>query len=156
MNKTSLALLVSSVVIALDIITKELVLVNLRPGDVIDILPFLRIVLVKNTGAAFGLFSSLGNSFFIVVTLLAITFIIAYMIKIPKGLELAALSLILGGAIGNFTDRITVGEVTDFIDFYLGTWHWPAFNVADSALTVGIALFAWINVFCRCKDVINS
>jgi signal peptidase II len=152
MKKTPLVFLISSAVIILDVITKRLILANVKPSDAIDILPFLRIVLVKNTGAAFGMFASLGNTFFIVVTLLAIFFIILYLSKIPKGLEQLALSLILGGAIGNFIDRLTVGEVTDFIDFYIGTWHWPAFNVADSALTVGIMIFIFANLFCKCKD----
>ncbi len=147
MKKTPLVLTIASIVLALDVITKKLILTNLKPHDVIDILPFLRIVLVKNTGAAFGLFSSLGNTFFLVITILAIVFIIVYISKLPKGLELYALSLILGGAIGNFIDRATLGEVTDFIDFFVGTWHWPAFNVADSALTVGITIFIWANFF---------
>ncbi|GBE41015.1 lipoprotein signal peptidase [bacterium BMS3Bbin09] len=63
------------------------------------------------------------------------------MSKIPKGLELFSISLIFGGAVGNLIDRILLGKVVDFIDFYVGTWHWPAFNVADSALTIGIILF---------------
>ncbi len=152
MKKTPLIFLISSAVIILDIITKKMIISNIGPGDVIDIFPFLRIVFVKNTGAAFGMFASLGNTFFIVVTLLAIVFIILYLRSISKGLEQLALSLILGGAIGNFIDRVTVGDVTDFIDFYIGTWHWPAFNVADSALTVGITIFIFANLFCKCKD----
>jgi signal peptidase II len=152
MKKTPLVLIIAAIVAILDVVTKKLIVANVNPTDAIDILPFLRIVLVKNTGAAFGMFSSLGNNFFLVVTLLAILFIIYYISKIPKGLELFALSLILGGAIGNFIDRATIGEVIDFIDFYVGTWHWPAFNVADSALTVGITLFIWVNIFAQRKD----
>jgi len=152
MKKTPLILTVASIVAILDIITKRMIVSNLGQGDVIDLLPFLRIVHVKNTGAAFGMFASLGNTFFLVVTVLAIIFIILYISKLPKGLELFALSLILGGAIGNFIDRATIGEVVDFIDVFVNNWHWPAFNVADSALTVGITLFIWANLFCKCKD----
>lgn len=150
MKKNTLIYLVASIVAILDFITKKLIVATVDPSNAIDILPFLRIVLVKNTGAAFGLFASLGNAFFIIITIVAIIFIIVYLTKIPKGLELFAISLILGGAIGNFIDRATIGEVVDFIDFYVGTWHWPAFNVADSALTVGITLFIWSNIIC-CK-----
>ena len=149
MKKFPLTLLIASSIILLDFVTKKLILANVGPTDTIDIFPFLRIILVKNTGAAFGLFTSLGNTFFLVITIVAIIFIIFYLINIPKGLEFFAISLILGGAIGNFIDRATIGAVTDFIDFYIGAWHWPAFNVADSALTVGITLFIWSNFFGR-------
>lgn len=146
MKKNTLVLSVASIVAILDFITKKMIVATINPSNAIDVLPFLRIVLVKNTGAAFGLFASLGNAFFLIITIIAIIFIIVYLIKIPKGLELVAISLILGGAIGNFIDRATIGEVVDFIDFYVGTWHWPAFNVADSALTIGITLFIWANI----------
>lgn len=152
MKKTPFILIVASIVAILDFITKKLIVANVSPSNAIDIFPFLRIVLVKNTGAAFGLFASLGNNFFLFVTFTAIIFIVIYMVKIPKGLELFAISLILGGAIGNFIDRVMIGEVVDFIDFYIGTWHWPAFNVADSALTIGITLFIWATLFGQKKD----
>ncbi|MBI4825649.1 MAG: signal peptidase II [Nitrospirae bacterium] len=155
MKKNTLISLVASIVAILDFITKKLIVATVDPSNVIDILPFLRIVLVKNTGAAFGLFASLGNAFFLIITIIAIIFIIVYLTKIPKGLELVAISLILGGAVGNFIDRATIGEVVDFIDFYIGAWHWPAFNVADSALTVGITLFIWSNIFCSKKHDIK-
>jgi signal peptidase II len=135
---------VSSIIIFLDYATKQIVEAYVRPHDVIKVLPFLRIVNVKNTGAAFGIFSSLNNNIFILITIIAITFIIIYMVKIhEKGLELFSLSLILGGAVGNFIDRVTIGKVIDFIDF-LG--YWPAFNVADSAISIGIVLFLWANI----------
>ena len=62
-------------------------------------------------------------------------------------MEIISLSLVLGGAVGNLIDRIRIGKVTDFIDFYINNWHWPSFNIADSALTVGIILFLWANIF---------
>ncbi len=111
------------------------------PFESIDLLPFLRIVHYTNKGAAFGMFANLGNTFFLIISIIAILFIILYASKLPKGLELYALSLILGGAIGNLIDRIRIGKVIDFIDVFVGNWHWPAFNVADSALTIGIILF---------------
>jgi signal peptidase II len=72
-----------------------------------------------------------------------------YLLKLPVGLELYSLSLVLGGAAGNLLDRIIFGKVIDFIDIYVNDWHWPAFNVADSALTVGITLFIISNLFHR-------
>jgi signal peptidase II len=112
-----------------------------KPYESIDLLPFLNIVHVKNEGAAFGLFTTLGNSIFVIISIVAIIVIIAYLARIKGNLEIVSISLILGGAIGNLVDRLTIGKVVDFVDFFVGKWHWPAFNVADSALTVGILLF---------------
>lgn len=125
----------------LDYVTKRLIITKLDLYDSIPVLPFLNIVYVENKGAAFGMFANMGNGFFMAIALIAIVVILFYMSKIPKGLELFSISLIFGGAVGNLIDRIMFGKVIDFIDFYVGTWHWPAFNVADSALTVGIGLF---------------
>ena len=133
--------MVSTLVMVLDYVTKRIVLVKLAPYDRIEVLPFLNIVYVENKGAAFGMFANLGNNFFIGISVIALVVILVYMSKIPKGLELFSISLIFGGAVGNLIDRILLGKVVDFIDFYVGTWHWPAFNVADSALTIGIILF---------------
>jgi len=132
---------ISSVIILFDYITKWMIVETVRMHDYIDLLPFLRIVHVENKGAAFGLFTYLGNKIFILIAVCAIICIVIYIIRLPVGLEVYALSLILGGAVGNLIDRIRIGKVIDFIDIYVGNWHWPAFNVADSALTVGIILF---------------
>jgi len=133
-------------VVVLDYITKRIIETYVHPHQVIDVLPFLRIVFVKNTGAAFGMFASVSNKIFIAISITAIVLIIIYMIKTPKKLEALALSLILGGAIGNLIDRVTIGKVIDFIDFFVNNWHWPAFNVADSALSIGIILFILVNL----------
>ena len=137
---------IAAVVVVLDFITKKLIMLYVNPYEAIDILPFLRIVNVKNMGAAFGLFSSLGNNVFIIIYVIAIIIIILYCLSIPKGIELFSLAVILGGSIGNLIDRLTIGKVIDFIDFFIGKWHWPAFNVADSALTVGMVLLLWANI----------
>lgn len=143
MRKGFFVAAIVSIVVFLDYKTKQLVEAYIQlPGDEI-VLPFFRIVNVKNTGAAFGLFSSLGNNFFIFISLVAIALIIIYMIKLPKGLELFSLSLILSGATGNLMDRLTFGKVIDFIDFF---GYWPAFNVADSAISIGVVLFLWSNI----------
>ncbi len=141
MKKSTLIPLVTTLVIVLDYVTKRIIVAKLAPYDSIQVLPFLNIVYVENKGAAFGMFSNLGNNFFMAISFIALAAILFYMSKIPKGLELFSISLIFGGAVGNLIDRIMLGKVIDFIDFYVGTWHWPAFNVADSALTVGIIFF---------------
>ena len=133
--------MVSTLVMVLDFVTKRIIVAKLAPYESIRALPFLNIVYVENKGAAFGMFANLGNNFFMAISFIALASILYYMSKIPKGLELFAISLIFGGAVGNLIDRILIGKVIDFIDVYVGTWHWPAFNVADSALTVGIILF---------------
>ena len=140
MKKSALIAMVSTLVMVLDYVTKRIVLVKLAPYDRIEVLPFLNIVYVENKGAAFGMFANLGNNFFIGISVIALVVILVYMSKIPKGLELFSISLLFGGAVGNLIDRILFGKVVDFIDFYVGTLHWFAFTVADSALTYGIIL----------------
>ncbi len=140
---------IAFIVALLDYITKKLVETYVHPHEIIDVLPFLRIVNIKNTGAAFGMFSTLSNKFFIALTIVAIILILIYVSRSFKKLEILSLSLILGGAIGNLIDRVNIGKVIDFIDFFINDWHWPAFNVADSSLTVGIILFIWTNIIHR-------
>jgi signal peptidase II len=137
------ALLISSIVIALDQITKYLALNYINPYDSIKIFPFLHLVIVLNKGAAFGMFKSIGSGFFIAVSIVAILFVIFLLIKGRE--DYFGLSLILGGAIGNLIDRVLYGRVMDFIDLSLGKYHWPAFNVADSSLTVGVTLILLIH-----------
>ena len=138
MKRTLFVFLIVAVVVALDQITKNLIMTNLSPYDAREIFPFLHIVHVRNTGAAFGMFKTLGSTFFIILSCFAILFI-TYLIA-KRTYNSVGLSLILGGALGNLIDRIAYGKVVDFIDFSVGSFHWPAFNVADSALTVGIAV----------------
>jgi len=140
----SVALIVLAI-IALDQITKYLIVNSLSLYDSIEVFPFLHIVNVRNTGAAFGSFKSLGSSFFIIVAVAAIGFVLYLLMK--RTYNTFGLSLILGGAVGNLIDRILYGQVVDFVDFSIGSYHWPAFNVADSALTVGIILILLTSVF---------
>jgi signal peptidase II len=131
-------------IVALDQITKFLIIKYVSPFDSIAVFPFLNIVNVTNIGAAFGSFKNLGSNFFIIISLIAIVFIL-YLLK--KNLyNYIGLSLIFGGALGNLIDRIFYGKVVDFIDFYIGNYHWPAFNVADSSLTVGIIIILFTSV----------
>ena len=146
MSKRTLIILISSVVVALDFITKKIILAKVMLHESINVLPFLSIVHVENKGAAFGSFTNLGNNIFIIISIIAIIFIVVYLSKTHQKLEFISLSLVLGGAIGNLLDRIQFGKVIDFIDLFVGRWHWPSFNVADSALTVGIILFLISNL----------
>jgi signal peptidase II len=109
---------------------------------------FFNLTHLRNTGGAFGIFGGekggLGSLFFVVVSLIAIGSILFFFLKMKedeKSLSLS-LSLILSGAIGNLADRLLYGEVVDFLDFYLFSFHWPAFNIADSAITIGLGLMA--------------
>jgi signal peptidase II len=109
---------------------------------------FFSIIHVRNTGGAFGIFGGekggLGSVLFVIVSLFAIGVIIYLFMRTREDEKTLALSfsLILSGAMGNLIDRLRYGEVIDFLDFHLSTYHWPAFNVADSAICIGIGLLA--------------
>jgi signal peptidase II len=130
--------LLSLVIFAVDQATKYLVASRFSLFEAVNILPFFSVVYVRNTGSAFGMFKSLGNVFFIAAAAIAIAVVAVLIVRNREGRF--GLSLILGGAAGNMADRLIRGYVVDFLDFYAGGRHWPAFNVADSALTVGIGL----------------
>jgi signal peptidase II len=136
-----------SVVLVLDLWTKYVVQTRVRLHDVIIVLPgFFNLTHVRNKGAAFGVLSTLPDfwrsAFFIMVTLVAVAVIIALILKTRERLPVYAFSLIAGGAMGNLIDRIRYGEVVDFIQWYVKSYYWPSFNVADSAISIGVALLA--------------
>lgn len=113
---------------------------------------------IRNTGAAFGIFAGSAAAFrlpfLILVSVLAAGFICALLRRLPeteKGL-MTALAFILGGAVGNLIDRVVHGEVIDFLDFYWAGYHWPAFNVADSFITVGVAITVFYLIKAKGKD----
>ena len=138
MKRAAYFLVIVISVVCLDQVTKQLIIHYMSPFGSIEVFPFLHVVNVRNTGAAFGTFRGLGSGFFVVISLCAIFFLINLLVK--RTYNSFGLSLVLGGAIGNLVDRIHYGKVVDFIDFNIGDFHWPAFNVADSALTVGIII----------------
>lgn len=132
-------------VIVVDQLTKHVAADYLLRHGELNLFPFLNLALVHNTGAAFGMLSQASgwqNVFFIAVALIACVVILWIVWRLErKDLLLASgLMLILGGAAGNLIDRLVFGYVIDFIDVYFRMWHWPAFNVADSAITVGAVL----------------
>lgn len=146
-------LLVSLAVLVADQWTKWLVELHLPRGTSRPVVEgFFNLVHVRNSGVAFGLFAEQGAArawLLALLGLVALTAVGIYFWMTPRGdrLLLAALSLVAGGAVGNLVDRIAAGGVTDFLDVYVGRHHWPAFNVADSAITVGIALMIYDAVF---------
>jgi len=131
-------------VLLLDQISKWLAINHLEPNQILSIIPgFFNLVFVKNRGMAFGILSQsrsgLSYYFLIATTILAIGVILffSYWAKRKEKWLTIGLSLILGGAIGNLIDRVRLGYVIDFLDFFLKGYHWPAFNVADSGVTAG-------------------
>ncbi|RJQ41090.1 MAG: signal peptidase II [Nitrospiraceae bacterium] len=136
MRKT--AFIIIPLLVTLDQGTKYFADKLISPFKPVELLPFLHLVNLRNEGAAFGMFKSFGNNIFIIISLVAIIVIFLMLIKGKE--DPLGLSLILGGATGNLMDRIFRGSVVDFIDVFAGSFHWPAFNVADSALTIGIGL----------------
>lgn len=127
-----------------DQLTKHVLASSIPLGGGVELVPgFLDLVHTRNPGAAFGIGSTFGTIFFLAASALALVLIL-WLTFSPENLELrllAACALFFGGALGNLVDRIQYGEVIDFLDVHAGNLHWPAFNVADSALTVGAAIF---------------
>ncbi len=135
----------SLAVVIADQATKVAAVALLDPASPVELVPTLDLVLAYNTGAAFSFLSSAGGWqrwLFIGLAVAICAFILHWMRDLPRAARRLplALSLILGGAVGNVVDRVRIGAVVDFIDFHVGDWHWPVFNIADSAICVGAAL----------------
>ena len=139
------------VVIVLDQLSKTWALGSLRMAEQVVVTSFFNLVLVFNAGAAFSFLANAGGwqKWFFVVLASGISLWLVAMLRQHAGERLLALalSLILGGAIGNVIDRLRFDAVVDFLDFHLAGAHWPAFNVADSAITVGVVLMLWCQFF---------
>lgn len=140
-------LILSAVVILLDIWTKSLVLARIDLHEAIPVIPnFFQLVHVRNTGAAFGLGANASSKLVPIllnagaIAVFCVVVVYALRTAVTDRLLQTGLHLILGGAIGNLLDRFRFGYVVDFLDVYVGRHHWPAFNVADSAICIGIAL----------------
>ena len=134
----------SAAVIVLDYLTKVAVLQSFAPGESRAVAPFFNLVLVFNKGAAFSFLATAQGwqtLFFAAIASVA-SVVISFLIvrHRNKSLFCTGLALILGGALGNLYDRVVYGHVVDFLDFHAAGWHWPAFNVADSGITVGAGI----------------
>ncbi|MCT8124506.1 signal peptidase II [Alishewanella sp. HH-ZS] len=134
--------------IGLDQLTKQLVHQNMALYDSIELLPFFNLTYVRNYGAAFSFLSDAGGWqrwFFTILAVVISSVIAVWMSRLPRQqIKLGlALSLVFAGAIGNLIDRSIYGYVIDFFHLYYQTWHYPAFNIADSAICIGAALIIW-------------
>lgn len=140
--------MVAGLVIVFDQLSKALVLAYMPLYRSIVIIPgFFNLTHVRNPGGAFGFMaqneSPLRHWFFLIAATFALAMILYFYHQTPKSKRFFGLSLalIFGGAIGNLIDRLRFGEVVDFLDVYVGYYHWPTFNIADSAVTVGVLIF---------------
>lgn len=143
-RRTALACGALATAFTVDFVTKWLILhVVMVPPRTIEIAPFFNLTLGFNTGVSFGMFRELfldrplalaGIKIVIVAGLLV------WAMRTVRPTETISLGLIAGGAIGNVLDRMRQGAVTDFLDFHIGSWHWPAFNMADTMITIGVVL----------------
>lgn len=150
-RRSVLAWMALALIVAVaDQVTKRIMLAQLAPGEAIAVAPFFNLVLGFNAGAAFGMLGEAGG--WPRPVLLAVATgaaaLLVHLIHRPDSTPPSRLaySLILGGAVGNAVDRALRGAVVDWLDFHLGGWHWPAFNLADAAITVGVGVLlagAW-------------
>jgi len=147
MRDTTKWLALAAAIVAADQLAKLAAVHYLVVNKAITVTSFFNLVLVYNTGAAFSFLSQAAGwqrLFFIAIAAIASVWIVYLLRKYPhQRLFALSLSLVLAGAIGNLIDRIRVGAVIDFLDFHALGYHWPAFNVADSAITCGAALLVW-------------
>jgi signal peptidase II len=135
----------SAFVLVIDQLTKQVVDTSMQLHETIELIPFFQLTYMRNEGAAFSFLSGAGGWqrwFFIGLAVIASVFICFWLKRLAntQRWEAIAWALVLGGALGNLIDRILYGYVIDFLDVYYGDWHWPAFNVADSAITLGVIL----------------
>lgn len=134
----------SLVIVALDQVSKQLVESSLMVYETIPLLPFFNLTLAYNEGAAFSFLSDQGGWqrwFFALVAAVVVIVLVVWLSRLKHERLLAvSLSLVIGGALGNLLDRLLIGHVIDFLDFFYHTYHWPAFNVADIAITLGVVL----------------
>jgi signal peptidase II len=147
------------IILVLDQLTKMAVDRTMSLHQSIPIIDgFFSLTYVRNTGAAFGIFAGSHEAFrlpfLILVSVLALGFVVVMLKRLrdeETGL-ITALSFIIGGAIGNLVDRVLYGEVIDFLDFYWSNYHWPAFNVADSCITVGVLITLYYLIKAKGED----
>ncbi|MDA0228967.1 MAG: signal peptidase II [Proteobacteria bacterium] len=150
-----LGLPVTVLALLLDQITKLVAHDSLwQPPRRVELLGFLDLVPVENRGISFGLFRGEGNTGVWLISAFALIICLClglWMSRVSRRWPAVALGLIIGGALGNVIDRLRLGWVIDFIDFHVSTWHWPAFNMADAAITVGVAIMLIDGLFGTAK-----
>ncbi len=138
---------ISAAVVAADVATKAWMSRAFVRGEVLEVTSFFNMVLMYNTGAAFSFLAGAGGWqrwFFTVVAVAISAAIVVILARNRSDAWISAsLALVLGGALGNLYDRLTLGEVVDFVQLHAAGYYWPAFNVADSAITVGVVFLVW-------------
>jgi len=147
-------LLIGAGIILVDQVTKGLVMQKFLLHENLEVIPgFFNLTYIRNTGGAFGVLageaSRLRTGLFLAISCVALGIIFFLYTKIPPGKTWldSGLAMTFGGALGNLIDRLRFGEVVDFLDFHIGTLHWPAFNVADSAISMGVGIFCFYLLF---------
>ncbi len=150
------SLWVAVVLVLVDQLTKYWAVSTLTFAEPVAVMPYLNWTLAYNYGAAFSFLADMSGWqrwFFSGLALIVSVVFIVWLSRLPKGFttEVWGINLILGGAIGNVIDRVLEGRVTDFIDFYIGTWHYATFNIADMAISVGAALLIFSEFFLKPK-----
>ncbi len=134
----------AAVVLVLDQLSKWWVITRLMtPPRVIEVTPFFNFVMWWNKGVTFGLFASApgwGRWAMVVLALVITVVLVIWLVKVNDKIQALGIGLVVGGAVGNVIDRIRFGAVADFLDFHVGALHWPAFNLADSTITIGVGL----------------
>lgn len=151
-------LALSLIAIAIDQYTKYLASTHLTYGEPVPVMPMLNWTLLHNYGAAFSFLSDAGGwqRWFFTALALAVSLVITvWLLRLKSNMKTlaAALALILGGALGNLIDRLSLGYVVDFIHVYYQNWHYPAFNIADSAITLGVVLLIVDMLFLERKRI---
>ncbi|MCL7751036.1 signal peptidase II [Guyparkeria hydrothermalis] len=135
-------------VLVVDQLTKWAALVGLTYARPVEILPFFDFTLLYNTGAAFSFLADHDGWqrwFFVFLAVVITAVLLGWLafVAIRDRRIQAGITLVIGGAVGNVIDRVLYGHVVDFLDFHVAGWHWPAFNIADAAITIGVALIIW-------------
>lgn len=158
-SKSTRIVVLVAVIVAFDQLTKFIVDRSMPLHHSIPIIEgFFSLTYVRNTGAAFGIFAGSAElfrrPFLILVSVVAIGFIVVMLKRLRDSEKwlVTALAFVLGGAIGNLIDRVLYGEVIDFLDCFWGSYHWPAFNVADSFITVGVTITLFILIKAKDRD----
>ena len=142
----------TALLVILDQASKSWVLAEFQLYDVVEIWPVFNLVLVFNEGAAFSFLSDAGGWqrwFFILLSSVVSLVLLVWLARLKPSDKLfaIALAMILGGALGNLVDRVRYGHVVDFLDFHWQQWHWPAFNLADSVITLGVVILVVLTLF---------
>lgn len=143
---------VAVAVLAIDLITKYIVAIYIEPYATVGVVPSFNLVHIYNRGITFGIFSSSSPYAPYVLSLLGtciVIILVRWLVKSETVLRDVALASITGGAIGNIADRLHDGAVLDFLDFYVGAYHWPAFNLADVAIVCGVGALLIDSVFIK-------